>query len=240
MEQNYLLKILNKMEQNHLSKIIISYEFSNALSNLKKEDAEALAILSQLNKQTQQFYKDLALKSYLKQGNLETLYELIEKFKKSNTESKKQSLKNKIRQVISILSKDEYSKFVNQSSETIPKNILRFVSANKLQKDVLDNINLLVELNLPIAKEKWNQIFSSIGYFQDALPLVKYLSFQRKRLIAENQWNKKIDNTIIVPLRSDFDSVRQKWAWIVYLILGDELFEMLPEDISKRVYNAIH
>jgi len=227
------------MEESYLSKLLSSYEMSNALSNLKKEDSSVLGVISQLNKKTQQYYKDLPFKSYLKEGNLSALKDLIEIYKNSS-ESKKASVKRKINEVIHLLSKEEFQTFTQQNSETIPKTVLRFVTANKLQKDLIDKIQLLVELNLPIEKEKWSQLFSSISYFEDALPLVKYLSLQRKRLIQENNWNKKIDNTIILPLRSDFDTIRHKWAFIIYMILGDELFEMLPEEISKKVYNSNH
>jgi hypothetical protein len=239
MEQDRSTKKSNSESEDYLATLLTSYQMSNALSNIYKEDAEALAILSQLNKQTQKFYKDLPLKSYLRQGNLETLTELIELYKQS-TPSKRESIKTKINQIIETLSEEEYKKFTKNVSEMIPKTILKFVTANQLQKDILNIIELIVDLDLPIERDKWSQLFTSTGYFKNNLPLVNYLRSQRKRLIKNNEWNKKFDNTMVLPLRSGYEFSQEKWAFIVYQILGDELFELLPEEISKKIFKFIN
>ena len=238
------------MDPSILGEILTSYEMSNALSNISKEDAEALSILSRLNKQSKQFYQELPLKSYLRQGKLETISELIERYKTSSS-SKKQSIQKKIKQIISILDENEFEKLVQNTSETIPKHIpktipntkLRFLTSNQLQKYIINKIENVADLDLPINIDTWSQLFGSIEwsieYFKNNLPLVKYLSSQRKRLISNNQWNKKMDNTIIQRLHSGLDFTREKWALIIYTILNDELFEMLPKDISEKIYQYL-
>jgi hypothetical protein len=131
-----------------------------------------------------------------------------------------------IKEIIKNLSEIETQTLEQECRVLLPKTYKQFITANQLKKN-MENIELVVDLNIPIDIFNWYSLFSCIGHFEDTFLLVNYLTFQRKRLISINKWEEKIDKTIVLPIRSQFS--KTKWIDIVYNILDNDLFKLVPE-----------
>ena len=136
------------------------------------------------------------------------------------------NIQNEIKEIIKNLSEIETQTLEQECRVLLPKTYKQFITANQLKKN-MENIELVVDLNIPIDKYNWYSLFSCIGHFEDTFPLVNYLTFQRKRLISNKKWEEKIDKTIVLPIRSQFS--KSKWIDIVYKILDNDLFKFIPE-----------
>lgn len=225
----------------NLGKILTTKKISDPMSKLDKQYASVLSLLSQLNRESYGLYKEHAINTYLREGKVQAILYLLDDYMSSSA-SKRNAITKKIKEIKRGLDIQEEKELSLRISELIPKTILKaMIGPNKLSPEVLENINIIIKNDLPIGKDRWSQLFTVIGSFEDNLPLLKYLNKERKRLIRMKEWNKMLDKRLIVPLLSGNPSTLEKWVLVVYTILEDELFELLPsEESKKQVYETLN
>jgi hypothetical protein len=229
------------MEHKYLGELLMSKSLSDPMSKLGKKYAPILATLSQLNPQSYSLYKEHVIQTYLREGKIEAILYLLEDSKEVS-QTKRSAIRKKIKEILSTLSSDEIKELSNKISLLIPKTILKsFVSPNKLDTKLVDDIQMIIDNQLPIHKDRWSQLFTVIGTFEDNQPLLKYLNHERKRLIKNKEWNESLDKRLIMPLLSGNPSTLNRWVAIVYTILGDDMFDMIPnEEFKIKIKNLLY
>lgn len=225
-----------------LGDLLTSKKISDPMSKLNKEYAPILSLLSQLNKESNKLYKQHAMDTYLREGKVQAIFYLVEDYRHMTSTIKQNAIKKKIKEIMDTLSPNEEKELSTSISNLIPKTILKsFVSQNKLKPELEEDIRTIIDIHLPIEKDKWSQLFTAIGTFEDTHPVLEYLRQQRKRLIKRKEWNDMIDKSLLMPLLSGNPSTINKWILVVYMILDDELFDLLPsEEAKNKIYKILN